>query len=75
MDKTKPWWQSAGVLGCIGAMAAGAASLAGYTLTPDDQAQIAQGVAKSAQIATSAFGLLSSAIALWGRVRATHKIG
>ncbi len=75
MDGTKPWWQSLGVWGTMVAMASTVVSAAGYTISPDDQAQLAQGLTQAGGLAASAVTLVSSALALYGRIRATKKIG
>jgi hypothetical protein len=74
MDSTKPWYQSSGVLGSLLAMGAGTAATFGYTITPDDQSAIAQTFTQGAGVVSSAISVIGGAVALYGRIRATHKV-
>lgn len=74
MDQTKKWFESAGVWGGIVAAIAGGAGLLGYTITPEDQAQIASTASKVAELVVS-FGALGGGIlSIFGRVRASKSI-
>jgi hypothetical protein len=68
LSGTKPAVASTGVWGGIIAVIAGIAGLFGYSITEADQASLVQSV--SAGMAT-----LGGLIAVWGRVRASKKIG
>lgn len=67
MDETKSWYMSKTVWGGLIAVAAGAAGAFGYTIAPDDQAQIVDAVVA---VATVAGGLL----AVFGRVKASKAV-
>jgi hypothetical protein len=68
MDDTKPWYLSRGVIGSAVAMAAGAAAVFNY--------QIDAGLQASATEEIFGIGsLVGSALALWGRIKASRKIG
>jgi hypothetical protein len=75
MDQTKSAVASTGVLGGVVALVAGVAGFFGYVLSPEDTAAVA-GQAESIYNAvvgvTAAIGGL---LAVWGRVKATKKIG
>lgn len=67
MDETKSWYMSKTVWGGLIAVAAGAAGAFGYTVAPDDQAQI---VDAAVVVATLVGGLLS----VFGRVMASKAV-
>ena len=67
MDETKSWYMSKTVWGGLIAVAAGAAGAFGYTIAPDDQAQIVDAVVV---VATVVGGLLS----VFGRVKASKAV-
>lgn len=67
MDETKSWYMSKTVWGGLIAVAAGAAGAFGYTIAPDDQAQIVDAVVV---VATVIGGLL----AVFGRVKASKAV-
>lgn len=67
MDETKSWYMSKTVWGGLIAVAAGAAGAFGYTVAPDDQAQIVEAIVA---IATVCGGLL----AVFGRVKASKAV-
>lgn len=67
MDETKSWYMSKTVWGGLIAVAAGAAGAFGYTVAPDDQAQIVEAIVA---IATVGGGLL----AVFGRVKASKAV-
>lgn len=76
MDQnTKAWWQSTGVWGSLVAIVASVLGVAGYTLTPDDQTTIVNGVEQAVHIGLEVSSLIGAAVALWGRIRATKTIG
>ena len=67
MDETKSWYMSKTVWGGLIAVAAGAAGAFGYTIAPDDQAQIVDAVVVAATVVG---GLLS----VFGRVKASKAV-
>jgi hypothetical protein len=67
-DNTKPWYLSRGFIGSAVAIGAGVAAIFNYQIDADLQASIAQEVL--------GFGSLAGgALALWGRIKASRKIG
>lgn len=68
MDDNKPWYASKGVWGSIMTLAAAGLTFAGYNLDPNLQGDI---VAWGVGLGTAVGGALS----LWGRVKASKKIG
>lgn len=68
-DLTKPWWQSKTIWGGIGTMLVFAISFA--TRNPASPADMQQGADALEAIAGGVCGLLT----IYGRLRATHKIG
>lgn len=50
------------------------AALAGYTLSPDDQAALSNLITSGVQITVTIVSLIGAAGAIWGRVRATKEI-
>lgn len=68
MDGTTSWWQSKGVIGSVIAVLAGIGGLFGLNLDASLQDQLAQMVASFAT-------LIGGALAWYGRVVATKKIG
>jgi cytochrome bd-type quinol oxidase subunit 2 len=79
MEETKKWWQSIGVIGSIIATVSPVimigASFLGYMVTPAD-IQEASGLFNQLQaVALSVAAIVGGAVAWWGRVRATKKIG
>jgi hypothetical protein len=75
MDNTKPWYTSRGVWGGVVAVVASGMQLAGYAVTPADQAALAEGAAQLGGLVVSGVTLVGGAISIWGRIRATHAIG
>ena len=67
MNGTKPWYQSVGVLGSIGSLISWAAAIAKYEL----DAQLVQDLNNWI---LGVFGLITTAMALWGRLRASKRI-
>lgn len=67
-EDQKPWYASRAVWGGLIAIAAGIAGALGYTVSPDDQEQIAL-------IVTSIAGSVGGAIAVYGRIRASKTVG
>jgi hypothetical protein len=47
----------------------------GYTIGPEDQAALADGAAQLVGLATSLITVISGAVAIWGRVTATKRVG
>jgi len=75
MDETKPWYLSRGILGGAVAAVAGAAQLAGYAVTPADQAALVDGVTQIGGLVAGAGSLLGGLVAIWGRIKASKAIG
>ena len=74
MEQTKRWFESAGVWGGIVAALAGVAGLFGYTITPEDQAQIASTASRVAELVLSVGALGGGILSIFGRVRASKTI-
>lgn len=74
-NETKTWWQSAGIWGSLVVVLSAGAGLVGYTIAPEDQAHLVTVATKTAELATQATSLVGGLVALWGRVRATKRIG
>ena len=68
MDDFKELWKSKTFWGGLIALLAGILGIFGYTLLPEDQAALVDG---GTAIAASIGGV----IAIWGRVKASKKIG
>lgn len=75
MEETKPWYLSRGVLGGAVSAVAGAAQLAGYTVTPADQAALVDGATQLGQLAFGVGSLVGGLVAIWGRIKASKAIG
>lgn len=67
MEPSKQWYESFGVWGGVFAVIAGVATLWGYSITPADQATLAQAAAGLG----SAIG---GAMGVWGRIKASKTI-
>lgn len=65
---TKTFLKSRGVVGGLGALAAGLAGLAGYTVTETD-------AANAYQLVTAIVSSVGGLLAIYGRVKATKRIG
>jgi hypothetical protein len=74
-NETKAWWQSAGIWGSLVVVLSAGAGLVGYTIAPEDQAHLVTAATKTAELATQATALVGGLVALFGRVRATKRIG
>jgi len=74
-NETKPWWQSSGIWGSLVVVLAAGAGLVGYTIAPEDQAQIVTAATKTVELATQATALVGGLVSLFGRIRATKRIG
>jgi hypothetical protein len=68
MNTVKPWYSSATIWGGALALGSSLAGIAGYQVSPSDQAAT---VAHVTTLASALGGLL----AIWGRVRASKAIG
>jgi hypothetical protein len=68
MNDVKPWYSSATVWGGLIAVGSSLGGIAGYQVSPADQAAT---IAHVTTIASAAGGLL----AIWGRLRASKLIG
>jgi hypothetical protein len=64
LEEPKPWWQSRAIIGSLITAAASLAALAGYALDVPATTELVLGLA----------GLVGSALAWWGRVRASRPI-
>jgi len=71
----KPWWRSLGVWGNIIAILATGGGFFGFTLTPDDQRIAANVAVHGADLVIGAVALLGELAGLWGRLRASRRIG
>jgi len=68
MDNTKAWYLSRGVVGSAVAMAADVAAIFHYQIDASLQASITEQI-------VGGVGFVGGALALWGRIRASRKIG
>jgi hypothetical protein len=66
--QTKPWWQSETILASAATIVFLGLGLAGYQVAPEDQAALLQTV-------FNAVGMVTSVVAIVGRVKAQKKIG
>jgi len=66
MDKKK-WYQSKTIIGSVVAVLGMILSAFGYGLNPDEQAQLSA-------IVVSVGGSVGGVLAIYGRVKATHKL-
>lgn len=71
----KPWWRSMGVWGNIVAILATGGGFFGYALTPEDQRTATSIAVHGADIVVGAVALLGELAGLWGRLRASRRIG
>jgi hypothetical protein len=67
-DNTKPWYLSRGVIGSAVAIGASAAAIFNYQIDASLQASITEEI-------LGIGSLVGGALALWGRIRASRKIG
>ncbi len=75
MDQSKSILQSKTAWGAGLAILASLAGMAGYAVTPQDQAQALDLFSQLYDIADRLVVIGASAFAIWGRIKATHKIG
>lgn len=75
MDQTKSILASKTAWGAGLAILASVGGLAGYTISPADQAQAADLFGQVYGLADRLIVIGGSAFAIWGRIKATHKIG
>jgi hypothetical protein len=75
MEDVKPWYASKGIWGSIIVIAAMGLKVAGIEISPDDQATAVDMVVKGASSVADLVALGGGVIALWGRLRASTKIG
>lgn len=68
MEDFKTWYQSRTIWGALIAIGASLAHAGGYSLTAADQGQIADA-------AVSLAGTMGGLMAIWGRIRATSRVG
>jgi hypothetical protein len=74
-EDRKPWWRSLGVWGNIIAILATCGGFFGFTLTADDQRVVADVAVRGADVVIGAVALLGELAGLWGRLRASRRIG
>jgi hypothetical protein len=72
MNEAKPWYLSMGVWGAVVVIGATAIQMAGYILPTDDTNAL---VAKTLDWITTGIQIVGGWAALYGRVRATKKVG
>lgn len=70
----KPAVQSLTVIAGVVMFASSAAGLIGYEVSANDQAQLISLINSGYTVAVTVIGMLSSAAAIYGRIRATHQI-
>ncbi len=75
MDATKSIFLSKTAWGAGIALLASLAGLLGYTISPADQAQAVDLLGQVYDIADRLLIVGGSVFAIWGRIKATHKIG
>lgn len=75
MDSTKPALASRTVWGALVTILATAAGLAGYAVTPDDQAAALDLVDRVLAEWDRLAAIAGAVLALWGRITATARIG
>jgi hypothetical protein len=75
MDQTKSILLSKTAWGAGLALAASAAGMIGYTISPSDQAQALDLLSQLYDIGERLVVIGGSALAIYGRITATHKIG
>lgn len=66
-EAQKPWYQSRGVIGSIIAIVAGVAGSFGYGIPVEVQGQAVDVIAAGG-------ALIGGALALWGRLKAVHRV-
>jgi len=71
-EETKPLFKSATFIGVIIMVLAQVAALFGYHYTPDDISVVTD---QTAVIVSAGGTLVGSVLAIWGRIRATKRIG
>jgi hypothetical protein len=74
MNETKSAAASVTIWGAGVAVLAGAAQLAGYTMSPSDQAALVNLITSGVTVVTSAMTIVGGLVAIWGRLRATKQI-
>ena len=67
-DDQKSWWMSKTILGGIAALMGGILGVFGYTFAPEDQALLVE-------IIGTGITVMGSAVAIWGRTKATKALG
>ncbi len=75
MEDQKPFYASATIWGAGVAVVAGAAGVFGYTITPADQAAIADSIGQVVTLVSSVVAAVGGLVAVWGRVKASKTIG
>jgi hypothetical protein len=75
MDNTKSILQSKTAWGAGIAILASVAGMLGYTVSSSDQAQALDLFSQLYDIADRLVIIGGGALAIWGRIKATHKIG
>ncbi len=70
----KPAIQSVTIISGVVMFACSAAGFAGYAISESDQAQLISLINSGYAAGLTIVGMVSSAAAIWGRIRATHQI-
>lgn len=70
----KPAIQSLAVIAGVVSFGCAAVGLAGYAINADDQTKLLELVQNGYAVYLTVAGMVSSALALWGRIRATKQI-
>lgn len=60
------------IVGAAVVILAQLAQLAGYTLSPDDQAALSNLINSGVMLVTTGASLVGGVMAIWGRLRASH---
>jgi hypothetical protein len=74
MDQTKSIFLSKTAWGAGLAIAASLAGMIGYSISPSDQSQALDLLGQIYDIGERVVVIGGSALAIWGRIKATHKI-
>lgn len=75
MNGTKSLLASTTIWGAALSIAAAAAGIAGYSISAADQAQALDLIGQVFSLWDRIAVIVGGAVAIWGRIRATHRIG
>ena len=75
MNGTKSLFASTTIWGAALTVAAATAGLAGYSVSADDQAQALDLIGQIVPVWDRIVVIIGGAVAIWGRIKATHRIG